>query len=167
MLKFLRWFATACAVLLAALVLLAIVARFADGPIGLFAGGPLRSGELISDPDLDWSFVEPVQEIELQLLEPPRSRTVWIVFHEGHPYVPCGFLKVPLWKQWPHQAVRDGRAVVRIDGKRYERQAVRVTDAELYAALAARVAEKYGGGGSGTPDPDSVWFFRLDPRPAT
>ena len=29
-----------------------------------------------------------------------------------------------LWKRWPVQAARDGRAVLRIDGKRYERRLV-------------------------------------------
>ena len=32
-----------------------------------------------------------------------------------------------LWKSWPAQAEQDGRAVVRIDGVRYERQLVRIT----------------------------------------
>jgi hypothetical protein len=34
----------------------------------------LQSGELVSDPDIDWSFAVG-QEIELQLVEPMGSRT--------------------------------------------------------------------------------------------
>ena len=148
------------------LVAAAVGARFADGPVAIFAGGPLESGERVSARSVDdWSFVEPVGEIELQLVEPPRSRTVWVVVHDNALYVPCGFLDWPLWKQWPHEALRDGRAIARILGKRYEFQAVKIDEPELRAALGTRVARKYGlGEGGPPPDPDVVWFFRLDPR---
>ncbi len=50
--------------------------RFADGPNQVFSGGPLESGELHTGPEPDWSFVSEVQTIELQLLDPPRSRRI-------------------------------------------------------------------------------------------
>jgi hypothetical protein len=146
--------------------LAAAAARFADGPVLMLAGGPLRSGELVDPAPSDWSFATDVAEIELALLEPPRSRITWIVVHQGVPYVPCGFLDVPLWKQWPYEALEDGRAVLRIDGRLYERQAVRVTDPALHATLAGLAARKYGFAERGElPGPDQVWFFRMDPRP--
>jgi hypothetical protein len=152
--------------LLAALGLAAFAARFADGPVAILAGGPFRSGELVDPPPGDWSFAAEIDEVELALLAPPRSRTTWIVVHEGVPYVPCGFLDVPLWKQWPHEALEDGRAVLRIDGKLYPRQAVRVTDPRLHATLAGLAARKYGfAEGGELPGPDELWFFRMDPRP--
>ncbi len=62
--------------------------------------------------------------------------------------------------------------VLRIDGKRYERQAVLVTDPEVIAALSLRF-EKWGEkafsfplGEAPTDDPKDIWFFRMDPRPA-
>jgi len=60
--------------------------------------------------------------------------------------------------------------VLRVDGKRYERLAVRVTDPELLATFRGRVekaAEQYFG--SLLPeeaDPEAIWFFRMDPRTA-
>lgn len=164
--RLLRWIAVAGIALLALLFAVGVAARFSDGPIAIFPGGPLRAGEWVSEPVRNWSFAADVAEIELQLVEPPRSRTVWILVHEGRAYVPCGFLDVPLWKQWPHEALADGRAVARIEGRRYPLRAVRITEPELYARLGERAAEKYGAPG-GTPDPDAVWFFRLDPRPPT
>jgi len=149
---------------LVSLVLTIVSARYHDGPLGIIAGGPLRSGELLPSTGVNWSFVDPVREIELQLVDPPRSRTVWVVVREGQLYVACGFLKVPLWKQWPHQALKDGRAVARILGKRYEFRTVRVEDPDVHASVTALVAQKYGLRREGPADPDSTWVFRLDPR---
>ena len=53
---------------------LLVGARFSDGPIAIVAGGPFTSGELVSGPEPDWSFVRDVREVEFQLLEPPRAR---------------------------------------------------------------------------------------------
>lgn len=159
----LRWTAIGLGALVLALVLGGVAARFADGPLGPFPGGPFERGERVSADGVDWSFLRDVQEVELQLLEPPRSRTTWVVLHEGRPYVPAGFLDVPLWKQWPHEAARDGRALLRVHGRIYPVRAEKVTDRTVYEAVAARSAEKYGLGG-GEASPEDVWFFRLEPR---
>jgi hypothetical protein len=148
---------------LALLVGVAVVARFHDGPISIFPGGPFRSGErVMAEPD--WAFARDIPEVELQLVDPPRSRIVWLVVHDGLPYVACGFLDVPLWKQWPYEVLEDDRVLLRIDDRIYERDAIKVTDPEEFAAVAALAAEKYGFGTGEPPDPDAVWFFRLEPR---
>lgn len=142
-----------------------VYGRFSDGPVGFFSGGPLSSGEMVTTPVPDWSFATNVQTIEFQLLEPPRSRTVWIVVQHGTAYIPCGVPNFRLWKHWPHEALADGRALLRIDGKLYPRQLVKVEDPTLIAELLKKVGAKYGlPPGAEDPDPDSVWFFRLDPR---
>jgi hypothetical protein len=148
---------------LALLVGVAVVARFHDGPISIFPGGPFRSGErVVAEPD--WAFARDIPEVELQLVDPPRSRIVWLVVHDGLPYVACGFLDVPLWKQWPYEVLEDDRVVLRIDGRLYERKAVKVTDPAEYAAVATLAAEKYGQVAEPPASPDAVWFFRLEPR---
>lgn len=162
--RVLRWFLYLVGGVAALLAILLIGARFADGPVGIVAGGSLESGELVTESEIDWSFAEDIATIEFQLENPPRSRTVWIAVHEGQLYVPCGYLDMPIWKQWPHEALEDGRAVLRVDGKRYERHAVKVEDPALHAAVAAIVGEKYTGG-TGTTDMDQLWIFRMDPRP--
>ena len=151
--------------LAAALLVLFVYGRFSDGPMGFFSGGPLVRGEKITTAVPDWSFATDVQNIEFQLLEPPRSRTVWVVVEDGKAYIPCGIPNFRLWKQWPHEALEDGRALLRIDGKLYPRQLVKVEDMSLIASLGEKVGQKYGlPSGGDEPDPDAVWFFRLDPR---
>ena len=159
-----RWTGVALALLIAATGVVVVAARFSDGPIGPIAGGPLSKGELLPSRGVDWSFVEPVREIELQLVDPPRSRTVWVVFHEGALYVPCAFLDLTLWKKWPHQALRDGRAVARILGKRYAFEAVRVEDDPAFRDVLRRVAEKYDLTNDRELEGDTTWVFELVPR---
>ncbi len=65
------------ALLLVVLGGLLVGVRFADGPVAIIAGGPFTSGELVSGPEPDWSFVRGVREVEFQLLDPARSRTTW------------------------------------------------------------------------------------------
>jgi hypothetical protein len=137
-------------------------ARFADGPVGPFPGGVLAAGELVRVPPADWSFATDVREVELQLEVPPRSRTTWLLVHEGRPYVPCGLPTARFFKHWPYELERDDRVVLRADGRRYLLRAVRVTDRAEWDALAALSQAKYG---HGTPAyPDDVWFYRLEPR---
>ena len=158
--RVLRWLGIAVAVLVAAIASVAIGARLSDGPLGPFPGGPLVAGAMIDGPVKDWAFVDSVKEIDLQLLNPARSRTTWIISHKGRAYIPCGFPNVRIWKQWPHQAVADGRAVIRVGDRRYRVDLERIEDPELVSALTGLMKAKYpaGEGYSG-----EIWFFRLDP----
>jgi hypothetical protein len=168
--RIVRWLAIALVGLIATIVVVAGVARFRDGGIAVFPGGPLESGELMPgpEPDGDWSFARDVPEMTFQLVDPPRSRTVWLLVHDGRLFVVSGYMKTPigrLWKKWPAQAERDGRAVVRIEGKRYERQAVRVHDRALFEALAAETRRKYGVAISADQiEAGEAWVFELRPR---
>ena len=158
-----RWLGWVLLALVTALVVVAGVARLHDGPLGPFPGGPLERGELVTEPAVDWRFAADVREIELQLVDPQRSRTTWVLVREDQLYVPCAW-PTSFLKQWPQQALRDGRVVLRIAGRRYERRAVRVTDPEVQAELSALGAKKYGYERSEEPDLEGVWFFRMDPR---
>src|SRR5688500_1402975 len=71
---------------------LLVASGYADGASRLFGGGELVSGELVTGPEPDWSFVHDLPTIELQLLDPPRSRVIWIIEHEGKPYVVSGYM---------------------------------------------------------------------------
>ena len=165
-------------VVVAVLVLIPVVglgalmvsARFSDGPSALFAGGPLVAGELVTGPEPDWSFAHDVGTIELQLLDPPRSRLIWIAEHEGKIYVVSGYMSSflgRLWKKWPAQAERDGRAILRIDGKRYERQLVRIITGGVVEGVTAEFSRKYGAGMTPAAiEAENTWLFELAPRPA-
>jgi hypothetical protein len=160
--------------LLGSLVLLVVVvvigARFADGPIAIIAGGPFTSGELVSGPEPDWSFARDIREVEFQLVDPARSRTTWILEHEGKIYIPCGYMTTAwgkLWKQWPIEALTDGRSILRIGDKLYERELVRIEQGPLLEPLTAELSQKYLGGADidpGAVTSGNLWLFELAPR---
>ena len=150
---------------------LIIGARFSDGPLAIIAGGPFTTGQLVTDPVPDWSFIHDTQEVEFQLLEPTRSRTTWIIEHEGKAYIPSGYMTTwwgKLWKQWPHEAEKDGRILLRVDDKLYERQLVRIDSGPLLAPLTAELSRKYAGGATEIPvaavTSGYLWLFELAPR---
>jgi hypothetical protein len=156
---------------------LLVTSGFSDGPSLVFGGGPLEAGELVTGPEPDWGFVRDIPTIELQLLDPPRSRLVFVLEHEGKAYVVSGYMSTGLgrlWKRWPVQAERDGRAVIRIDGERYERTLERIMTGPAAVGVAAELARKYGS--SVTPEAiaagetaiaaGETWVFELAPRAA-
>ena len=159
------------AVVLAPLVVFAVLLLFSglrDTPGAILGGGAFASGELVSDPEPDWSFLGDVDTIEMQLLDPPRSRVIWVADHDGKAYVVSGYmggLLGRLWKHWPEQADQDGRAVVRIDGKRYERTLVRVTSGRnVIEGVSAELDRKYAFGGAESIESGDTWLFELAPR---
>ncbi len=147
---------------------LAVKARFSDGPSVIFSGGPLITGEMVAGPEPDWSFVSDVKVFELQLLNPPRSRTLWIVEVEGKLYLNSNYmggLRQRLWKRWPAQAERDGRAIIRIDGRRYERSLMRIKTGLIVDHVTQAFTEKYPV--EMTPaevEAEELWLFELTPR---
>jgi len=145
-------------------------ARFADGPVAIIAGGPFTSGDLVTGPEPDWTLMRNVQEVEFQLIDPARSRTTWILEHDGKIYIPSGYMTTTwgkLWKQWPIEALEDGRAILRVDDKLYERELVRVEEGPLLAPLTAEIKRKYLSDADIGPDAVTsgyLWLFELAPR---
>ena len=167
--QILKWLGGVIGFVLLALLVIVFAARFGDGPTAILPGGPLEAGELEEGPEPDWSFARDVPEMEFELVEPGRSRTIWLEVYDKKLYVVSGYMNSAvgkLWKQWPAQAEKDGRAVVRIQGKRYERQLVRIhDDRPVLEGIAAEVNRKYGA--ALTADmaaTGDVWFFALEPR---
>ena len=108
--------------------------------------------------------------MEFALIEPPRSRTTWILEHEGRIYVPSGYMTTGLgrlWKQWPVEALEDPRAILRIGDALYERTLVRIESGPLLEPLTDELSQKYMGGASIGPadvTSGSLWLFELAPR---
>ncbi len=153
---------------LSAVLTAAAKQRFADGPNRFFSGGPLVSGELHTGAEPDWSFVADIATIELQLLDPPRSRRIWTAEHDGKLYVWSGYMDSTvgrLWKRWPVQAERDGRAVLRIDGKRYERQLVRIQSGDVLDGITSTIRAKYPSQTTREAiEAGDAWLFEAAPR---
>ena len=152
----------------AAVTTAAVKQRFADGPNRLFSGGPLVAGDLHAGAEPDWSFVRDIPTIELQLLDPPRSRRIWTTEYDGRLYVWSGYMGTAvgrLWKRWPVQAERDGRAVLRIDGKRYERRLVRIESGEVLDGISAAIRDKYPSQVTrASVEAGGSWVFEAAPR---
>ena len=146
----------------------AVKQRFADGPNFVFSGGPLEAGELYAGSEPDWSFVNDIPTIEMQLLEPPTSRIIWTVEHNSKLYVWSGYMGTTvgqLWKQWPLQAEEDGRALIRINGIRYERQLNRIQSGpELDGITQAITAYYPSRATSEAVESGDVWLFEATPR---
>ncbi len=147
-----------------------IGARFSDGPLAIIAGGPFTSGELVTGAEPDWSFVRDVQEVQFQLLEPARSRTTWIIEHEGKAYIPSGYMTTwwgKIWKKWPLEAQKDPRILLRIGDHLYERKLVRVESGPVVAPVMAELSRKYAAGAEIPATAVSsgyLWLFELAPR---
>jgi hypothetical protein len=153
----LRWVVRIAAGLVALVGLVFLGARFHDGPLGPIPGGALASGEVVAEPVSDWSFAKDVAEVELQLDSEAGSRTVWILVQDGRAYVPCS-LDFPPGKRWHHEAVKDGRATLRIEGRRYPVVLAKTDDPALGQALRQEVDRKYG---RVPPGESGVWIFQV------
>ncbi|MCZ6642292.1 MAG: hypothetical protein O7F71_12010 [Gammaproteobacteria bacterium] len=151
------------------------VARFHDGPfdggLAIVAGGAFVEGELqTGTEEPDWAFLRDYFTIEFQLLDPARSRTTFVMEHDGRIFIPSGYMNSiqgKLWKHWPKEAEEDGRALLRVDGKIYERQLVRIQEGDIVLDVLAVLGEKYGEGPAAPLEmvtSGDLWLFELEPR---
>jgi hypothetical protein len=158
--RFLRILGRSALALVALIGALFLAARFMDGPLGAVPGGALQSGPLVVEGVEDWSFAADVDTIEMQLISDGRSRTVWILVREGQGFIPCA-IGAPPGKTWHLHAEEDGRALIRVNGKRYPVTLTRVADIGLQDALGSVTQDKY-------PSPPGAdgesWYFKLASR---
>ncbi len=162
-------------VLVSAAVAVVVAARFHDGPFAgpfaIVAAGPFKTGELQpGSAEPDWAFLRDYPTIEFQLLDPPRSRTTYVMEHDGRIFIPSRYMNTirgRLWKHWPIEAEQDGRAILRVDGKLYERQLVRIQEREIVLAVLAERSRKYGNSPAALLElvaSGDLWLFELQPR---
>ena len=156
----LRWVMRIVAGLVGLIALVFFGARFHDGPLGPIPGGPLVGGDAIAGPVTDWGFAADVEEIELQLLSQSRSRTTWIIVKDGKAYIPAA-TEFPPGKVWHRDALRDGRAIIRISNHRYPVTLTKVDDAALTASVRDVAFKKYPARPTG-----DVWLFAVTARAA-
>ena len=162
-----------------ALVTLRFQYSEADGPSILFPGGEMTSGELHTGPEPDWSFTDEIYTVDLQLNDPMASRRIFIIESEGKIYVVSGYMRSFLgriWKEWAFEAdAGNNEGLLRINGIRYPRRLVRITDGDELNGVAAKLATKYGGAPAPASDEvirntkasfgsGNTWVFELQPR---
>lgn len=159
--RLLKWIGYLLFGLVVAVAALFGAARFHDGPLAVIPGGALESGAFVTDAVIDWAFARDVATIEMQLEGDETSRTVWIVVDGSNAYIPCG-LGFPPLKNWHRKALVDGRAILRIDGRRYRVTMTRIEDAALLARVGDETRRKY----ETPPRAGEVWFFSIEVRAA-
>ena len=177
MLKRTLWVLGGAALAVVLLVVCVLVAaRFHDGPfdgaLAIVAAGPFESGELHGGPEPDWSFLRDYSTVEFQLLEPPRSRTAWIMEHDNRIFIVSGYMNTwygKIWKHWPAEAEEDGRILLRVDGTVYPRRMERVREGDFVRPVLDEISRKYLGGAE-VPMSEittgNMWMFELVPRGA-
>ncbi len=144
-----------------ALALAALSAcALACGPIGPIPGGRL-SGVLVSTPVEDWAFASKAETIQLETRpDDPYSVNVWFVSQGPRLWVASGGGET---SGWARNAIADPRVRLRIDGKLFERRAVRVGEqAEIDEALVL-YQTKYDYQRD-ADDESAAVLFRMDPR---
>ena len=123
----------------------------ADGPVFVFAGGPFRSGEKVTFDTLDWTALDTLHELELEIVGATSSRILWFSVHDGVPYVACDLDCIGgRLERWPQQIERDDSVVIRIDGKRIDGRLAHVPHGTAeYDAVRAGRDRKYSGNEGG------------------
>jgi hypothetical protein len=140
---------------------------FLGCPLGPFSGGHL-GGEVQTGPVTDWSFVADVENCQLETNpEAPHSINCWCAGYQGNVYVPSSMIlgpTDPTEREWVQNVQRDPAVRLRVDGRVYERKAVRVDDDAEYDAVLAALEEKYELDPNEREDEREIWLYRLEAR---
>ena len=137
-----------------------------DGPIEIFSGGAFKSGTPMSNIAPDWPSLKDKQTIQVQSIKPERSRTTWFAVIDERAFVPSGYMNTKIgkiWKQWPKHTEQDPRSKIRIDGRIYDTQLLRLTaDDPLIPAIVDELNRKYPSNAS-VEDiaANSTWIFEV------
>ena len=69
-----------------------------------------------------------------------------------------------IWKKWPIEAERDGRAILRVDGKLYARHLVRVKTGAALESVVRKLSRKYKVPATmEAVENESLWVFEMAP----
>ncbi len=164
-----RWLGVAGVVLVIAVGSVAFGARYYDGPIAIFAGGPFKSGDIAPAP-ADWSFLADRDTVQFQTLNPATSRTIWFVVRDGRLFLTSGYMKSAFGarvKRWPYQVETDNRILLRTDGKLYEQRLNRITHGLDIVPVLDEFERKYGdsmGIGAAEVTEGYTWLYEVVDR---
>jgi hypothetical protein len=105
------------------------------------------SGEPTDFADVDWTALDALHELEIEIVGAGSSRILWFQVYDGVPYVACDLDCIGgVLPRWPQQIERDDRVVIRIDGKRVSARLTHVPHgSEEYEAVKDVRARKYSG----------------------
>lgn len=111
---------------------------------GLNPNGPRPglwlSGNLVTAPVTDWSFVNGYQTIEVQTSTwylVSHSVTIFCVSHENHLYLQA------IGKAWKRNVVRDPHVRIKVGNQLYDRVVAYVTDPAEFFGVEDSMVKKY------------------------
>lgn len=134
-------------------------ARFGDGPLGPFPGGPLH-GPIRHEPEEGWAFAADLDTMEIQIgSDPPRSVTTGLIVRQGSLYAPV--VLAPL-ARWDDVVDAHPRVTVRIAGALYARRAIPVDEPDWREVLVEAGRRKYGPLFYGSRTREFTRFFLLE-----
>ena len=155
----LRWVMRILATLAVLVGLVFVGARLHDGPPGRSRAVRWRAARSSPRPS-PVGRSRPTSSRSSSSSRRSRNRgTTWIVVHDGKAYVPAA-VEFPPGKTWHRAALEDGRATLRIAGKRYPVTLTKVEDATVVAAVRDVAFKKYPARPEG-----EVWLFAVTSRP--
>ncbi len=156
---------TARTLLVTSLVAVALLA--AGCPLGPFSGGHL-GGDVQPAPVSDWSFVNDSETCQLETNpDDPHSVNVWCAGHGENVYVPSSMIlgpTVPTERQWIQNVQANPAVRLRVEGRVYELEAVRVTDDGEYATVLAVLERKYDADPADREPDREIWLYRMQAR---
>lgn len=137
-------------------------------PLGPFPGGRLR-GPVDPPPRQDWSFVRRAERCQLETNpDDPHSINCWCVGWGSRVYVPTSMIRGPLdpaERGWVKNVESESEVRLRVDGRIYELDAVRVPEGgDEYDEVLAALEEKYGLDPAERDPEREIWIYRLEPR---
>ncbi len=107
------------------------------------------TGEVVTTPVTDWSFVDAIETIKLQTSTQyllPHSVTTYCVSANGQLYITSLYragMTYPAGRSWNTDVARDPRVRLKIGDKVYDRTLVFVTDPAEYEAAYQAKRKKY------------------------
>ena len=162
----LKWLLGILLVLLLLPVVLVILVRFHDGPMEIVAGGPFRSGELVTEVE-DWSFLNDIYTLEMETKKTGKSRVLWVAVHENQVYIFSNYMNSRwgrIWKRWPRNLMGNDEITLRVDGKLYALYINRLQGEAHIPAVLQRFNDKYKPADKLTPESvasGKIWLFTL------
>lgn len=136
-------------------------------PLGPLSGGRL-AGPVEPPPPGDWSFVERTERCQLETdPDAPHSINCWCVGWGRHVYVPTSMIlgpPDPSEREWVRNVESESEVRLRVDGRVFELDAVRLPDGVEYDEALAALEEKYEVDPAEREPEREIWIYRLEPR---
>ena len=151
---------------IAVTIAVTMVAAFALAcPLGPFAGGRL-SGDVHSGNVPDWTFANDAELCQIETNPvAPYSVNTWCAGYGSHLYVPTSMIYGPLTpgeRDWVRNVSEDPRVRIRVAGRVYERNAVRVAAGAEYTAVRSLLTQKYDLEPDDLDPEREIWIYRME-----